>query len=161
MPRFSDDILSGFLFIALAAFFGITAFNTLEIGSFQLMGPGLFPIVVSILLAAIGVGVMFTGRTIDEQPKHLPIPKRAILFVIGAPIVFAMSVRSLGLVAALVLVDRHVGRGKSQDDFHQRSADRYRHDPLLCCRLQLRHRPDGSALRLAAAIRHVIRATAA
>jgi hypothetical protein len=103
MPRFSDDILSGFLFIALAAFFGITAFNTLEIGSFQLMGPGLFPIVVSILLAAIGVGVMFTGRTIDEQPKHLPIPKRAILFVIGAPIVFAMSVRSLGLVAALVL----------------------------------------------------------
>jgi hypothetical protein len=103
MPRFSDDTLSGFLFIALAAFFGITAVNTLEIGTFRLMGPGLFPIVVSGLLAIIGIGVIFTGRSMDEQPKHLPVPKRAILFVIGAPIVFALTVRSAGLIVALIL----------------------------------------------------------
>ena len=103
MPRLSDDILSGLLFVTLAIFFGVTAARTLEIGNFGLMGPGLFPIVVSTLLATIGVGVMFTGRSIEEQPKHLPVPWRAIVFIIGAPIVFALSVRSVGLVPALLL----------------------------------------------------------
>ena len=103
MPRFSDDTLSGFLFIAVAIFFGVTAYRTLEIGTFSLMGPGLFPILMSTLLAIIGGSVIFTGRSIQQQPKHLPIPKRAILFVIGAPIVFALTVRSVGLVVALIL----------------------------------------------------------
>jgi hypothetical protein len=103
MPRFSDDTLSGLMFIALAVFFGVTASRTLVIGNFGLMGPGLFPILVSTLLAIIGVAVIFTGRRIGEQPKHWPIPWRAILFIIGAPVVFALTVRSVGLVVALIL----------------------------------------------------------
>jgi hypothetical protein len=70
MHRLSDDTLSGLLFIALAVFFGVTASRTLVIGNFGLMGPGLFPILMSTLLAIIGVAVIFTGRRIGEQPKH-------------------------------------------------------------------------------------------
>src|SRR6478736_5477597 len=103
MRRLSDDTVSGLLFIALAVFFAATAYRTLEIGSFSLMGPGLFPILVSALLAIIGIAVIFTGRRIDEQPKHFPVPGRALFFIIGAPVVFALTVRSLGLVPALFL----------------------------------------------------------
>jgi hypothetical protein len=103
MRRLSDDTISGLLFIALAIFFATTAARTLEIGEFRLMGPGLFPILISTLLAIIGVAVIFTGRRVEEQPKHFPVPLRGLFFIIGAPVVFALTVRSFGLVPALFL----------------------------------------------------------
>lgn len=103
MRPLSDDTLSGLLFIAVAILFAVTASRTLEIGTFGLMGPGLFPILVSTLLAGLGIAVIFTGRSIDEQPRHRPVAWRGVFFIIGAAVVFAVSVRSLGLVPALAL----------------------------------------------------------
>jgi hypothetical protein len=98
----SEDLRSGLIFIAIAAFFAITATRTLEIGTPGLMGPGFFPLMVSALLAAMGVAIIATSAGPDPGQKRRPVSWRAILFIIAAPIAFALSVRTIGLVPALL-----------------------------------------------------------
>ena len=50
-------------------------------------------------------GAIFIGGARSSEPdaKRKPIPWRAVVCVIGSAIVFAMSVRNLGLVPALLI----------------------------------------------------------
>ncbi len=117
---------------------------------------------MSILLAAIGIGVMFTRPHHQTNCRSIcRFPSAPILFVIGAPIVFAMSVRSLGLVAALVLSIAMSVAASHKMTFTKGLLIVVGMTLFCVAVFSYGHRPDGSAVRLAAAIRHVIRATAA
>lgn len=102
MQQRSNNFIAGSLFLAIAALFGSTAIYTLDVGTPGEMGPGFFPILISLLLAGLGVAIMI-ARSGDDEPERKPIAWRGVLLVTLAPIVFAFSVRTIGLVPALLL----------------------------------------------------------
>jgi hypothetical protein len=71
-----DDLLAGAIFIAFGGAFAYTA-STYEVGSLLNMGPGYFPLVLGLILAALGVAIMVAGlitarRTATASPTDTP-----------------------------------------------------------------------------------------
>lgn len=100
--RDRQDIIGGVLLIGMGIFCAIYAYNQYELGTMARMGPGFFPMWLGILLAIIGTLILLPAlsRHSDEMPK---IEWRTCALVLGAIIVFAVSLRTLGLVAATAL----------------------------------------------------------
>ena len=101
MSSSTRNLSAGLLFLAIAAFFGFDAWNALEIGSVGTMGPGYFPVMISLALALMGVLVIVAGG--DDGAEVRPMPWRALVFIVGAPVAFGLTVRPLGLVPALLI----------------------------------------------------------
>ena len=99
----TDDLFSGLMFLGVSALFGFTALSTLETGTPGLMGPGFFPIMVSLALAGLAVAIIVGARSGAPSAPRKPIAWRAVVCVIGAPVAFGLSVRTLGLVPALLI----------------------------------------------------------
>lgn len=95
--RSTKDILTGLIFIAFSLAFGATTLGY-ELGTPLRMGPGLFPLVLAVLLGIIGVATLVTGLTSGASGSDLGIvPWRAAFLVIGALIFFGVTVKGLGL----------------------------------------------------------------
>jgi len=111
----SQDVRAGLLFLVVGIYFGAATLMQLELGSLEQMGAGYFPLMLSIILVALGVGVLLQAK--PDEFEHAPVNWRALLLIGGAPIAFGLSVRSLGLLPALlisvamaVLASRRMGR---------------------------------------------------
>lgn len=95
MPR---DIGAGLLLIGLAAV-GLLATGDLTMTEGSGIGPGLMPRGVSALLALAGVVVTVAGvATRSDRVRFGSI--RGPIFVLGAVILFAATIRTLGLAIA-------------------------------------------------------------
>ncbi|MGK6317293.1 tripartite tricarboxylate transporter TctB family protein [Neorhizobium sp. DT-125] len=92
------DVEAGLFFALLG---GMTAALSLqyEIGTIAAMGPGMFPLILGVLLTILGLGILVKGMFSGEVAKTL-LWKPAIL-VILALLAFAFLVLSVGLVAAV------------------------------------------------------------
>jgi len=97
----SQDAVSGLLFLAVAIYVSVAALLGLDIGGLDQMGPGFFPLALGIILGVIGVLVLLGAK--PDQDEQLPVNWRAIILIGGAPIAFGMTVRTLGLVPALLI----------------------------------------------------------
>jgi hypothetical protein len=93
--------LCGAIFVALGVFFGWQSLN-LEIGTAFRMGPGYFPLVLALILIALGVIVLVQAARVDSEPIG-PIAWRGMLFILPAPIFFGLTVRGLGFVPSIFL----------------------------------------------------------
>jgi hypothetical protein len=96
------ELAAGAIFIAFGAYFAISAYSTLAIGTAFQMGPGFFPILLGLLLIALGLGVAIRGVTVERTPFG-DISPRGILLILAAPIFFGVTVEGLGLVASTFL----------------------------------------------------------
>lgn len=70
-----DNLLAGAIFVAFGAAFAYTA-STYDVGSLLSMGPGYFPLVLGLILAALGVVIMATGllaRRREEAGNATPV----------------------------------------------------------------------------------------
>ena len=98
----TKDLSAGLLFIAIAALF---AFGTLELdmGTPLKLGPGAFPL---LLAGALGLlGLIIVAQAFRNPVSHaMVMPWRGILLIVVAPILFGLTVRGLGLIAAIALV---------------------------------------------------------
>jgi hypothetical protein len=96
------ELLSGLLLILVAAAFAVIALRSLSLGSARAMGPGYFPLMVTVPLAGLGliIAVRSLGRATMAQQLIRPV---ALLLVLAAPIAFALTVRGLGFPGAVVL----------------------------------------------------------
>jgi hypothetical protein len=93
------DFWCGLLLLAVAAIFSAGLLG-LPIGTAFRMGPGYFPMVLTILLAGLGVAILINSLRVEGAPVG-NISLRA-LFLIASPIVFfGSTVRGLGLVLSL------------------------------------------------------------
>jgi hypothetical protein len=86
--------------MALGVFFGGYTLLTLDIGTLVEMGPGYFPLCLSSLLTVLGVGVLLQAGGEGSLPR---VSWRAVLLITAAPVVFGLTVRSVGLLPALLL----------------------------------------------------------
>jgi len=96
------ELASGILLIAVAAAFAASALRNLSLGSAASMGPGYFPLLVTMPLALIGliVAARAFGRGNAPQETVRPI---AFALALAAPIAFALTVKGLGFVGAIAL----------------------------------------------------------
>ena len=102
------DFFSGLMFMAAGIAFAWGATNY-TVGEGARMGPGYFPLMLGILMAIIGLAIMFTGLTVETEDGE-PIGKFAwkpLLFIIGSNVVFGIclgGIPKLGIPALGLIV---------------------------------------------------------
>ncbi len=130
-PR--PDLLAGGTFMAVGLAFAVAS-SRYELGSPLQMGPGYYPLVLGVLLVALGAGVAVEGLFRRRGSRHAPVrdtapapaprddaggdapgghdadsdergpvPWTSMALVVAAIVVFALGVRELGLVPALLI----------------------------------------------------------
>jgi hypothetical protein len=92
------EVAAGLFLIALAAVAWIGGFS-LNFGQLSGIGPGLMPKVTATIVAAFGVLLIVQGLTVVRERMEA-WSLRGMVFVLGAVLVFAATVRPLGLLVA-------------------------------------------------------------
>ena len=104
MPsRGSQDIVAGLLMIAAGAAIALYALNSYNLGTLRRMGPGMFPFGVGVILAGLGVLILLPAllRGGERLPEFSLRKSAALLAGVAA---FALSIRTLGMIPAIVLL---------------------------------------------------------
>lgn len=100
MQKSLRDLLAGLVFVGLGiAFAGIASFY--PIGTALRMGPGFFPVVLGVILAGLGVGIVVESRVNGDPTPIGPVPWRGIVLLSAAILFFGFTVRGLGLAPSL------------------------------------------------------------
>lgn len=100
--RSPQDLGAGGVFILIGAA-GLIFGQDLRFGSSARMGPGYFPILLSVLIIALGLVVAVRGLTIDG-PAVEKIHLRPIFFVIVAIVASGFLLSSVGLALTAIIV---------------------------------------------------------
>lgn len=105
-----EDLLAGALCVLIGMGFALYTLLTLKIGTPSRMGSGFFPLVLGGLLAVLGIAIVIRGAirtgaitTAEDDVELGPVPWRGIVILALAPVLFALTVRSLGMVLATAL----------------------------------------------------------
>jgi hypothetical protein len=99
--RTGKDFWSGIMFLSFAAL-GLFAGRRYALGTVGEMGPGYFPILLSSILA--GLGLLLVARAIvlgDESVPNLAI--RPIGSLVASVVAFGVAIEVLGLLCSLAL----------------------------------------------------------
>lgn len=107
----NKDVICGLVFAVLAIAFIVNS-ASLTFGTPMEMGPAFFPRIVGfmlLVLAAIIAGKGVLDVLADQSDEPLRLSVRPILYVFGALILFCLTLRSLGLVGASILLVVAVG----------------------------------------------------
>jgi len=104
------DFFAGVMFtvVGVAFAWGATTYN---VGSGARMGPGYFPLMLGIVMAIIGLVIMFTGLSVETATGD-PIGKWAwkqVVFILGANLAFGVllgglpsfGIPAMGLIIAI------------------------------------------------------------
>ena len=111
------DFFSGLMFIGLGTSFGIGAM-TYSMGSGARPGPGYFPLILSVMLAILGLVVLFRSLTIETADGD-PVGKIAwkpLVTIVVSITVFAIILPRLGLFLAIPILIGMVSF--AGDEFH-------------------------------------------
>jgi putative tricarboxylic transport membrane protein len=95
------DFYCGLLLLAVAAVFAVGLLD-LPLGDAFRMGPGYFPLVLTILLAGLGLVILINGVRIEGDPIG-ELPVRGIFLIVLPIIFFGLGLRGLGLIPALAI----------------------------------------------------------
>lgn len=104
------DFFAGVMFtvVGVAFAWGATTYN---VGTGARMGPGYFPLMLGIVMAILGLFIMFSGMTVETADGE-PIGKWAwkqVLFILGANLAFgvllgglpSLGIPAMGLIIAI------------------------------------------------------------
>lgn len=92
---------AGALFLGVAVFYFTMSFNYAQ-GTAARMGPGFFPKMVALGLAAIGIGVLLSSIAPRAHAEKLESwDLKGLLWITGSVALFGFLLPSLGLVIAL------------------------------------------------------------
>ncbi|HET9457527.1 MAG TPA: tripartite tricarboxylate transporter TctB family protein, partial [Candidatus Limnocylindrales bacterium] len=94
--------LAGLVFVGFGLAFALGAL-TYDVGSTLRMGPGYFPLVLGGLLVVLGGIIAVRGFVEEDAAPFGSVPWRALLLVLGAVVLFGLTVRGLGLVPSIFL----------------------------------------------------------
>ncbi len=104
------DFFAGLMFLSVGVAFGWGA-TSYNIGEGARMGPGYFPLVLGVLLALIGLAVVFEALVVETEDgeKVGSFAWRPLGFVIGANVIFGIMIGgipkiglpAMGLIAGI------------------------------------------------------------
>jgi len=97
----NKDLVAGAIFVAFAIGFGAVS-TAYPMGSAAQMGPGYYPLLLSGVLGALGLGIGLGGWRKPAQVMVVVRPP-ALIAVLAAPLLFAIALRPLGFVPAVLL----------------------------------------------------------
>jgi len=100
--RAPKDFWSGVMFCAFAVV-GILAAKGYSLGSAGKMGPGYFPLLLGIVLAAMGVILIARSVVIEGEPVSR-IHILPLVIIATAVCLFGLMIEPLGLVASLAVL---------------------------------------------------------
>lgn len=95
------NALCGAIFIAFGAYFGLTALS-MEIGTAFRMGPGFFPLFLAAILIILGAVIAIQAIRVEGEPVG-GLPLRGMVFILPAPVIFALTLKGLGFVPSIFL----------------------------------------------------------
>lgn len=97
------DVVSGLLVLGTGAAF-LCFGRGLAIGTASRMGPGYFPVVLSLLMMGLGLAIVVNAlRAPAGGSVALVLPWRALVLVFGAIVFFAVTLKGLGLLVSLAI----------------------------------------------------------
>lgn len=99
----SKDAVAGLLFILLGLGFGANAYFNLALGTSLRMGPGYFPLLLSIILVGLGVATLVQALNKDDEAWG-SVPWRGLVFILLGPVAFGAAIQGLGLVPSLAII---------------------------------------------------------
>ena len=99
---FSRNVWVGLFFVLTGVVFAAMALTRLPIGTAAQMGPGYYPILLSIILVGLGSAIVFGFGGEGDDPGEV-VSLRSFLLVAGAPVLFALTIRTLGFLPATFL----------------------------------------------------------
>jgi hypothetical protein len=102
LTMINRNIARGLFVVMLSLLFGVPAYLYYPIGDFAHGGPGLFPVVVSIMLALIGISM--TIRAWFAQPDPLPLSLKNIAVITAALCAFAAVSEYVNMIVGIVLM---------------------------------------------------------
>jgi hypothetical protein len=97
-----QDLGAGVIFVAIGLA-GLYFGQDLAFGTSARMGPGYFPVLLSVLIIAIGLIVGFQGLVVEGPPIE-PVQLRPIAFIVAAILVFGFLIDSIGLALTAILL---------------------------------------------------------
>mgnify|MGYP005840120693 CR=1 FL=1 len=97
-----QDVAAGLIFVAIGAWFAYHSLG-LELGTPLRMGPGFFPLILALILVGLGIAITLRSVSAPAEAFHF-VPVRGLVLILPPPIVFALTVRGLGLVPTTALV---------------------------------------------------------
>lgn len=95
------DFWSGVMFLCFTAV-GLFIARGYSMGSSGEMGPGYFPIVLGIVLGALGLLLVARAIAVGDEPVE-SIAIRPLLLLVIAVVAFGVTIEPLGLVLSLIL----------------------------------------------------------
>ena len=95
------DLICGAVFVAVAGIYAITA-SSYPLGTALVMGPGYFPLLLSAVLAMLGVFIMAQAVRGGGRLEISRRVARPLVLVSAAPIAFAFLAPSFGLGPAVL-----------------------------------------------------------
>lgn len=99
----TKDAAAGALFMLLGLVFGLNAYFTLELGTNIRMGPGYFPLLLSVVLFILGAAILFQSAKVPDEAWG-DVSWRGVFLILLGPIVFGATIQGLGLVPSLALI---------------------------------------------------------
>jgi len=100
--RSFPDVLAGGIFVLIGGAFAVGSLGY-DLGTPLRMGPGAFPLLVGVVMAALGLAIVIKGLIAGEVISFGSIPWRAVGVIVLAVVFFGYSVRSLGFVPTSVV----------------------------------------------------------
>jgi hypothetical protein len=95
--RSFPDVLAGGIFVVIGGAFVVGSLGY-ELGTPLRMGPGYFPLLVGVIVAALGLAIVLKGLVAGEVISFGAIPWRAIVAIVSALLFFGFTVEGLGFV---------------------------------------------------------------
>lgn len=98
------DLWSGIMFLVIGVAFVLFS-QAYQMGTPARMGPGFFPTMLGVLLALLGVAIIFQSTLLANEVLHVdPVRWRPLLLVLAAVIAFAVALPRLGMIIAVILL---------------------------------------------------------
>lgn len=94
------DVLAGGIFIVLGAIFALGSL-TYDLGTPARMGPGYVPLLLGLVLVGLGILIIAKGFIAGTGEAIGDVDWRALVLITVALLFFGLTVRGLGVVAAL------------------------------------------------------------
>ncbi|MCC7348514.1 MAG: tripartite tricarboxylate transporter TctB family protein [Variibacter sp.] len=97
------DLRVGGFFILVGLAFGLQAYFKIPIGTPARMGPGFFPVLLSIVLTGLGLLICLQAFRSAAGERMSYVSLRALVLILGPPILFGFTVRGLGFLPAVAI----------------------------------------------------------